>query len=382
MILQDSCACTDFNVHPFSRLLLRRHELPVDLSAFPYTKRADTIWSYVATDLFGGTFDSIRHSSNYADPSASDPAGSTSSTTSTASIRFPFDPNDFVTSTTSHPQHPPRSDSLHSSPITTVLPIRPKFHLESPNLDCCTTILLATSPTSSCANRNSHRPFSAHIHTHSPQPTPCHHSSTHLNYTNSPYRATPGTSIELSETVDPYYYWYQQVLQQQQQQAAHQQGATAASATYTPSATTYGPITQALRTITPPKSSPHLPRPLHTALALPLRPLRTWSRHHAMPKAHHPHHRIPSPSQSHPFQKPGNRRMTTGTQTTQEDRNFTSAPNHLHGPAIATWPDFPHSRSFPGYSHTMAHQIIQPARCQSGSLPAWCPLDPLLNQSS
>ena len=30
------------------RLLLRRHELPVGVSALPYTKCADTVWSYVA----------------------------------------------------------------------------------------------------------------------------------------------------------------------------------------------------------------------------------------------------------------------------------------------------------------------------------------------
>ena len=46
--------------------------------------------------------------------------------------------------------------------------------------------------------------------------------------------------------MDPYYYWYQQVLQHQQ--AAQQQATSAATATYTPSASTYGPITQALRT--------------------------------------------------------------------------------------------------------------------------------------
>ena len=132
--------------------------------------------SYVTTDLFGGTFDSIRHSSYNADPSASDPAGSTSSTTSTTSIRFPFDPNNFATS---HPQHPPCSDSLHSSPITTVLPIRPKFHLDFPNPDCCPTILLATPPTSSCANCNSH---------HSSAPPPQLHQQPLPGILQSPHR--------------------------------------------------------------------------------------------------------------------------------------------------------------------------------------------------
>ena len=151
-----------------SRLLLRRHELPVGFSALPYTKCADTLWSYVTTDIFGGTFDSVRHSSNYADPIASDPASSAGSTTSTASIRFPSAPNDFATSNESHPQHPPCSDSFHISYTT------PSYQSDPCPAWSPPTLIPQSywPPHPHAVDCNSHRTFSTHPHTFTPTNSP------------------------------------------------------------------------------------------------------------------------------------------------------------------------------------------------------------------
>ena len=72
---------------------LRRHELPVGSSALPYDECTNTLQSYVTTDLFGGTIDSVRNIPQHADPSASAPASSASSTSPTASICLHFASN-------------------------------------------------------------------------------------------------------------------------------------------------------------------------------------------------------------------------------------------------------------------------------------------------
>ena len=94
-----------------SRLPLRRHEVPVGSSALPYNEC--TLWSYATTDLFAGTIDSVRNRPHHADPSASAPACSASSTSPTASIRHHFASNEFVTSNESHAQY---ADCPHSTP--------------------------------------------------------------------------------------------------------------------------------------------------------------------------------------------------------------------------------------------------------------------------